>query len=87
MFTCPSCGSETHRLIGYENYVGCGACGVPKKRQSNCNLGQTTQNYTRRDGTRGRITVGKEWEMDQRRVSKDDNFTVINKATGTETEY
>ena len=87
MFTCPSCNSETRRLIGYENKVGCDFCGVPKKRQANCNIGQTVDRYTSRDGTPGRITVGKAWEQDQRRISKDDNFTVINRVTQKETQY
>lgn len=91
MFNCPSCGVETRKLIAPSKDVSgkvcCEACYRPIKKFTNCNLGQTLDKWTGPKGETHRVTTGKRWEMEQRRVSKADNFTVINKATGKLPEY
>lgn len=83
-FECPSCKAETHKLIGYTDppRVGCGNCGTQKPRFSKCNLGQAVDTYVRKDGSIGKITSGKQFEIEDRTISKDDGFTVIRKSGG-----
>ena len=89
MFTCPSCNSLTSKLIGYTSpaKVGCSNCGIPASRFSSCNLGQTADSWVKHDGTRGRITSGKNWEIANRMISKDDGKTPINRVTGKPAQY
>lgn len=87
MFDCPSCGSKTSKLIIYNDpkKLGCPSCGTPQSKFHNVNLGQTVDSYTRKDGTKGRITTGKAWEIEHRRLGPDGR--AINSKTGKEPQY
>ena len=88
MLDCPQCKKEVQRLsIPLGGKLGCVECNGERKVAINPNLGQTVDRYVRKDGTVGKITVGKDWEISQRRISKDDNHTVINQATGKLPQY
>lgn len=87
-FTCPKCSSETNRLVIFETpyrYLGCSNCGVLGRKALNPNLGQTVDLYKRKDGTTGRITTGKAWEIDHRRTTPEG--VVINSVTKKEAQY
>lgn len=86
LFDCPSCGSQTPKLVIYQEprKLGCPNCGVPKPIQHNVNLGQTVETYIRNDGSKGRLTTGKAWEINNR-VTRDG--TVVNSKTGKEAQY
>lgn len=86
-FDCPSCGAKASRLIIYNEpkKLGCPSCGVPKTRATNVNLNQTAQYYTKKDGSRGRMTTGKAWEIEHRSLSPEGQ--VINSKTGKEAQY
>lgn len=71
---------DEHYLILYKTYI-------KNKESKNVNLGQVVQYYKKRDGSRGRITHGKAWEIDNRTVSKQDGKTIINRRTGKEAQY
>lgn len=63
-----------------------------RKRSHNVNLGQVVDRSTHIDKKTGReithkITTGKAWEIDNRRLSQDDGFTVVNRATGKPAQY
>ena len=60
---------------------------LKSRRKQNCNLGQTVHEYVKKDGSRGRLTAGKDWEIANRTISKDDGKTVINKVTGKPAQY
>ncbi len=45
---------------------------IKSKRKVNINLGQSIHNYVKPDGSRGRLTVGKDIEISQRTISPDD---------------
>lgn len=88
MFTCPLCKQEAKTLtIPLGGKLGCRSCNVKAPKVFNVNLGQTVDTYVKKDGSKGRITVGKDWEMSNRRISSEDKRIVINKATGRETQY
>lgn len=88
MMTCPQCSQETHKLtIPLGGKLGCPNCNVHVSKPYNVNLGQTADKWIKNDGTVGKITVGKQWEIDNRRISRDDGVTVINHATGKEPQY
>lgn len=62
------------------------------KKRSNANLGQTLEKWTHVDKKSGKeithkLSVGKSWEIENRRVSQDDGVTVVNRATGKPAEY
>lgn len=99
-FTCHTCGQPCNKLIipagesGKKNFedgkekapgLRCENCHTSAKNFTNVNLGQTTDVYTRRDGSKGRITYGKAWEIESRTLSPEG--VVINKHTGKETQY
>jgi hypothetical protein len=89
MFTCPNCSAEAKRLVAYNEpkYLGCDACGTPKKKFSNCNIGQVVDKWeSTSTGKTMRLTHGKNWEMERRQLA-DDGKTVINIDTGKETQY
>jgi hypothetical protein len=57
------------------------------KSKSNVNLGQTLERWTHVDKKTGnsiahKLSAGKAWEIENRRVSQDDGVTVVNRATG-----
>lgn len=87
MFDCPSCGEKAARLVIYTDpkKLGCPGCGVPKPRTSLAGLGQTAQYYVKKDGSRGKITTGKKWEIEHRTTRPDGS--VINSKTGKEAQY
>lgn len=65
---------------------------IRRKRARNVNLGQTVDRSTHIDKKTGReithrITEGKKWEIDNRRLSQDDGVTVVNRATGKPAQY
>ena len=86
LFDCPSCGSETPKLVIFTEpkRLGCPNCGTPKAKFVNVNLGQTVDRYIRKDGSKGRITQGKAWEIDNRVIREG---TVVNRKTGKEAQY
>jgi len=88
-FTCPSCERATAKLVIYTEprKLGCPNCGTPKLSHKSVGLSDTVQNYVKYDGTMGKISRGKAWEIMNRRTSRDDNKTIINKVTGKETQY
>ncbi len=62
------------------------------KKKSNANLGQTLEKWSHVDKKSGKtiehkLSVGKNWEIVNRGLSKDDNKTAINKVTGKEAQY
>lgn len=62
------------------------------KKKPNVNLGQTMEKWTHVDKKTGRtinhkLSVGKSWEIENRRVSQDDGKTAINRITGKPAEY
>lgn len=75
-----------------EGKLFCEACYGVVRKQFLCNLGQTVQKFTHVDKKTGKevvhkLTAGKDWEISQRRISLDDNTTVVNRATGKEAQY
>ena len=61
------------------------------KNRSNANLGQTLEKWTHVDKKTGRtikhkLSTGKNWEIENRRISQDDKKTVINRVTGKPAE-
>ncbi len=91
MFQCPNCKAEAKRLIApsdrTDGKLFCNACYGPVKKHTNCNLGQTVDSWVKADGSRGRVTVGKKWEIEHRRINPEDKMSVINYATGKESQY
>lgn len=88
MFDCPSCGAQTPKLVIYTEPVkklGCPNCGTPKSKAFLAGLGNTAQYYTKKDGSRGRMTVGKQWEIINRRTTPEGQ--VINAKTGKDAQY
>ena len=84
---CPKCLKEVSKLtIPLEGKLGCVECNGTPKMNFICDLGQTVDKYPRKDGTTGRITRGKDWELSNRRISPD-GVSVYNKATGKPTQY
>jgi len=86
-FECPSCGCATSRLIIFNDpkRLGCDSCGIPKARHSNVNLGQIASYYVKRDGSTGKMTTGKRWEIEHRMTTPEGN--VINSKTKRDTQY
>ena len=99
MLHCDHCNQDVQRKFIPENggIYGCRSCvdafmGRKYRPQANVNLGQTVQSWTHIDKKSGnevkhRLTVGKNWEISQRTISKDDGMTVVNRTTGKPTEY
>lgn len=83
---CPQCKKEVNKLtIPLEGKLGCQDCNGKTKVHFLANLGQTVDVYTRKDGSKGRITTGKDWEMSNRRITSEK--VVINRVTGKPTQY
>lgn len=85
MFNCPSCSKETKRLIGNheQKKVGCPDC-MQEHKIMPCNLHEIVAQTS--DG-KHRVTRGKQSEIDNRTISRDDGLTVINMKTGREAQY
>ena len=60
---------------------------LKSRRPRNVNLGQTVDTYVKSDGSIGKITAGKAWEIENRTISPDDGRSVVNKKTGKPPEY
>lgn len=61
-------------------------------RKFSANLHQIVDKSTHRDKKTGKLishklSVGKQWEIDNRRLSPDDGATVVNRATGKPAQY
>ena len=92
MFNCPICSNETKQLvIPPDGKLSGRCCANLGPKRVNVNLGQTLQSWTHVDKKgvehKHKLTTGKNWEIENRRISMDDKTVVINKATGRETEY
>lgn len=92
MFECPSCGCEAKTLvIPQDGKLGCRSCVTMRPKPINVNLGQTVERWNHVDKKgiehKHRLTVGKDWEINNRVVSRDDKMTVINRVTGKEAQY
>lgn len=90
-FECPTCHSETSKLIYFgehtaEARLGCDKCGRERRNQR-CDLGKTVDKWRGDDGLIHRITTGKVSELNARQISSEDRKVVINKETGRETQY
>ncbi len=48
---------------------------------------QTVDTYKKSDGSVGKITAGKAWEIENRTISPDDGRSVVNKKTGKPAQY
>jgi hypothetical protein len=55
------------------------------RKHNNANLGQVAQYYVKKNGSRGKITEGKKWEIEHRKLSPEG--VVINEKTGKEAQY
>ena len=87
-FDCPNCKKPSDKLVIYESpkkFLGCPACGIKKATRYNVHLGQVVDVYPRKDGTTGKITYGKNWEINNRGLSPDGR--VINTKTGKDAQY
>lgn len=60
---------------------------LKSRRKVNVNLGQVIDKWVKPDGTIGKITVGKDWEIRNRTISNDDGRSVVNKVNGKPPEY
>lgn len=91
-FECPMCKNDVNKLIiPLGGKLGCRECVGESKIPYNVNLGQTLDRWTSVDKKTGkeishRISVGKNWELENRRLSKEDNKTVLNIKTNKETQ-
>lgn len=93
MLTCPQCDKEVKMLvIPHEGRLGCRDCAGKVPKRYNVNLGQTVEQWTHIDKhttneIKHKLTVGKNWEIDNRIISKDDPKVVINRVTGKPSQY
>lgn len=65
---------------------------LKSKKKVNVNIGSTIDRWTHVDKKTGReikhkLTQGKQWEIENRRISKDDPKVVINAVTKRESQY
>lgn len=58
---------------------------LKSRRQRNVNLGQTVDTYTKSDGSIGKITAGKAWEIENRTITPEGQ--VVNKKTKRDPQY
>lgn len=92
-FECPSCKAGTNKLIIFNEpkRLGCPNCGSPKSKPINPNLGQTLDRWEHVDKKgivhKHRLSVGKDYEISNRAISRDDGKTVINSKTGRPSDY
>lgn len=89
-FTCSNCKAGTRTLIApgesTDGTLFCPSC-FKQKKYTNCQLGQVVDKWVDKNGKTRRLTYGKSSEISDRRISRDDNTTVINYKTGKETKY
>ncbi len=71
---------DEHYKYLYDSYI-------KKVRYVNTNLGQSADKWIGNDGKQHNMTVGKEWEINNRILSKDDGKTMINRVTGKPAQY
>ena len=98
-FNCYRCQGETPRLYasGTKNSNGdllCYDClgSKPRGQGYDYTLNQTLERWEHRSKKTGsivkhKLTKGKDWEIENRRISLDDNKTVINTKTGKPAQY
>lgn len=88
MFECPICKQETKTLvIPAEGKLAGRCCASTGPKRFNVNLGNTVDSWTHIDKKTGnevkhKLTTGKDWEIQNRVLSKDDGKTSINRVTG-----
>jgi hypothetical protein len=85
MFICRNCGKETPRLKA-DYKLQDAVCPDCFTGNDSVQYGLNLHDPLIDDG-KTRLTKGKAREIDQRTLSKDDGFTVINRVTGKETQY
>lgn len=86
-FTCRTCKAPTNKVIyavGLPETV-CPSCYQMNPRH-NVNLHQTADAWVGPNGKKHRMSVGKQSEIDHRRLAED-NWTVINSESGKEAQY
>ena len=88
MFECPTCGSETKKLVAPQGAkkVGCPGCVEVERNGPKYLLHNAVDTWRGPNGRKHSITVGKTWEIERRRNSQDDNHTVVYYETGRETQ-
>ncbi len=86
-FDCPNCNSKVLKLFIADGTkkLSCSSCAAPQQKSYNVNLGQTVATFTAADGTKGKLTVGKSWEIEHRRMTPEG--VVINTRTGRPAQY
>ena len=86
-FMCPSCGSDTNKLIASEDTIDftCKSCYNSISRSNRGGMGPNL--HTNVGTTKVPISVGKVWEIDHRFICPDDRKKVLNKVTGKEAQY
>ena len=87
MFECPICHKDCNQLvIPPEGKLSCRACVSVGRKRYNVNLGQVVDTYTRKDGSTGKITVGKQIEIESR-VTTPDGRVISKDNGGREARY
>lgn len=91
MFTCPRCQEQTKTLsIPVGGKLGCRTCNSKSPVVYNVNLGQTVDRWEGVDKNgnvhKHKLTTGKAWELDQRRLTPDGKHA-YNIKTGRGTQY
>lgn len=97
MFECNYCKQQVKQLVipADKKILACRSCAYPEgapRPTYNVNLGQTVEKWTHIDKKTGneikhKVTTGKQWEIEHRRLSGDDGHTVVNYATGKPAQY
>lgn len=91
---CSICGNKATIPVRYapEEIWSCDDCWstaysklLKAKKQYPCDLGSVVDKYPRKDGSVGKITKGKAWEIDNRRTMPDGS--IVNQKTGREAQY
>lgn len=70
-----SCDAHWHKAYAW----------LRNRKSASTSLGQTVQYYQKKNGSRGKITGGKKWEIEHRKMGPD-GF-VINEKTGKAAQY
>lgn len=73
IWSCDDCWPVLYNLV------------LRSKKKFICDLHNPVDKYVRKDGSTGKITKGKAWEIDNRVVGKEGK--VINRLTKRETQY
>lgn len=58
---------------------------LKSKKRFVCDLNSSVDTYTRKDGSKGKITKGKAWEIENRKTSPEGQ--IVNRKTGKPTQY